>query len=87
MHSFPNACILLSINRATLWRWCRRCGIVPCVDPVDYRRRYLTDNQLVRLARLHHRVLVVNADDARFREIERLETRIAELERRARLSP
>ncbi len=82
MHSFSNACTLLSINRATLWRWCRRSCIVPCVDPVDLRRRYLTNDQLVRLARLHHRVVAVdNVNEMMLEQISDLSRKVADLEK------
>jgi len=45
------------------------------------RRRYLTDDQLLTLARLHNRVLMVNTDAIQLSQIERLEARIAELEK------
>ena len=81
MHSLPDVCALFSVDCATLRRWCRRAHIQPHQDPADMRRRYLTDDQLLHLSRLHNRVLVLDSDAVRLNEIERLEARIAELER------
>ena len=44
------------------YNWCRRASIIPHQDPADYRRRYLTDDQLLTLVRLHHRVLMVDSN-------------------------
>lgn len=73
--------MLFKVSPATLHRWCRRAHIMPHVDPVDNRRRHLDDDQLLRLARLHHRVLVVDTGSIQISAIEKLEARIAKLEK------
>ncbi len=81
MHSFSNACTLLSVNRATLWRWCCRAQIIPHIDPADLRRRYLDNAQLVRLARLHHRVVAVdNVNEMMLEQISELSRKVRQLE-------
>jgi len=81
MHLWSDICALFKITGMTLWRWCQRAQIIPHQDPVDMRRRYLTDDQLLTLARLHHRVLMIDTDALQLSAIERLEARIAELEK------
>ena len=71
-----------SIDRVTLRRWCRRASIQPHQDPSNLPRRYLTSDEIPHLARLHNRVLMVDTDAVQLSQIERLEARIAELERR-----
>jgi hypothetical protein len=88
MHLFFDVYILFRIDQKTLWRWCRRAHIIPHVDPLDQRKRYLTDAQLVKLARLHHRVILADPDTALLSEIEsleaRFEARLAEIEAKLR---
>ncbi len=81
MHLFPDIYTLFQIDQKTLYRWCRRAQITTHTHPADMRRRYLTDDQLLTLARLHNRVLMVNTDAIQLSQIERLEARIAELEK------
>jgi DNA-binding transcriptional MerR regulator len=81
MHPFSHVYALFVISPTTLHRWCRHAHITPHIDPVDNRRRYLDDNQLLRLARLHYRVLVVNTGSVQISAIEKLEARIAKLEK------
>ena len=81
MHSISDVCALFSISPMTLRRWCRRASITPHQDPADNRRRYLDDDQVLKLARLHNRVLIVDTNSIQLSVIERLEARIAELER------
>jgi hypothetical protein len=80
MHPWPDICALFHITSMTLWRWCHRAHITPHKDPLDQRRRYLDDAQLVKLARLHQRVLIVNTETAKLDSIVQMERRIAELE-------
>lgn len=82
MHPWPDACTLFKISDVTLWRWCLRAHITPHQDLADNRRRYLDDDQLLHLARLHNRVLMVDTEGIQLSQIERLEARIAELEKR-----
>jgi hypothetical protein len=82
MHTWSDVLALFQINAATLWRWCKRASIQPHQYPSDMRRRFLDNDQLLILARLHNRVLRVDFDAVLLNEIERLERRIAELERR-----
>jgi len=82
MHPSSDVCALFSIDRSTLYRWCCHSNIKPFQDPIDLRRRYLDNDQLLKLARLHNRVLRVDTDAVLLNEIERLERRITELERR-----
>ena len=81
MHPFSNVYVLFRIDQKTLWRWCRRAHITPHRDPVDHRRRYLDNGQLLKLARLHQRVLVVDAGSVSLDYLQQLEARIAKLER------
>ena len=81
MHLFSDIYVLFNIDTKTLYNWCRRASIHPHIDPADNRRRYLTDDQLLRLARLHNRVLMVDTEAIHLSQIERMEARIAELER------
>ena len=57
---------------------------MPHRDPADHRRRYLDNDQLLKLARLHQRVLIVNTDAARLDYIVQLEARIEKLEKECR---
>ncbi len=82
MHSLSDVYALFKINAATLYRWLRRAQITPHQDPVDMRRRYLDDDQLLALARLHNRVLRVDTDAIQLSVIERMQAQIAELDRR-----
>ncbi len=81
MHLFSDIYTLFKIDARTLYNWCRRASIIPHTHPADMRRRYLTDDQLLHLARLHNRVLMVDSDAVRLDQIEQLERRIAELEK------
>jgi hypothetical protein len=83
MHTLDTARALFNISISTLKRWCQRAHIILHQDPADMRRRYLDDDQLLLLARLHNRVLMVDSDAVQLSVIERLEARIAELERRS----
>jgi hypothetical protein len=85
MYPLSHVSTLFKIDAATLYRWCRRAGIVSRVDPIDMRRRYLSDSQLILLSQLHHRVIVIDADKVQVSELQRLEARIAELEKERRL--
>jgi hypothetical protein len=81
MHTLNDAYALFSISSATLWRWCSRARIAPHQDPGDFRRRYLDDDQLLKLARLHNRVLIVDTNSIQLSVVERLEARITKLEK------
>jgi DNA-binding transcriptional MerR regulator len=81
MHSFQDVYALFNVSQKTLWNWCRRASIQPHTDPADNRRRYLDDDQLLHLARLYHRVVVLDTNGIQLSQIERLEARIAELEK------
>ena len=82
MYTWSDILALFNINAATLWRWCRRAHVVPHKDPVDNRRRYLDNDQLLKLARLHQRVLTVNTESAKLDYIAQLERRIEDLEQK-----
>jgi len=81
MYTLSQICAIFKVTPMTLRRWCRRSNISPCVDPVDRRCRYITDAQLVKLSTLHRRVLIVDASQVQTSELQRLEARIAELEK------
>jgi transposase-like protein len=81
IHSINDICALFSISPMTLRRWCRRASIIVHQDPSDERRRYLDNDQLLKLAQLHHRVLMVDSGSIQLSQIERHEARIAELEK------
>jgi hypothetical protein len=83
MNFWLYVCNLFQITPMTLWRWCKRSGVRPHQDPSDQRRRYLDNDQLLRLARLHNRVLIVDTDSVQLSAIEFLEARIAKLESKA----
>jgi hypothetical protein len=57
-YSLPDACSLFHIDPVTLRRWLRRSGLSVQIDQADRRRRYISEETLVSLARLHQRVLV-----------------------------
>ena len=80
MHLFFDIYILFNISPATLHRWCQRAHITPHIDPADFRRRYLDDNQLLRLARLHYRVLMVDTGSIQLSALEILEARTSKIE-------
>jgi len=83
MHSYQDVCALFSIDPRTLRRWCKRAGIVVHQDPSDFRRRYLTNNQLVALSRLHQRVVMINnIDTLMLDQIEALNQKFAQLEQK-----
>lgn len=83
MYTIDNVCALFTITSMTLRRWCRRAHITPHRDPVDQRRRYLDDDQLLCLARLHQRVVVVNnVNEMMLEQIGELSRKVKELERR-----
>jgi hypothetical protein len=90
LYSLGEVVTLFAIDEVTLQRWMRRATITPHIDPSDRRKRYLNQAQLVMLAQLHQRVLLVPPQDASFslllaqlrqeiadllRRIERLEAR------------
>jgi DNA-binding transcriptional MerR regulator len=81
MHTLDTTLALFNITPMTLRRWCRRARITPHQDPLDLRRRYLDDDQVLMLARLHNRVLIVDSGSIQLSSIEKLEARIAELEK------
>ncbi len=81
MHPFSKIYALFQIDAKTLYNWCRRCGIVPHIDPIDNRRRYLDNSQLITLVRLHQRVVVMNnVYEMMLKHIEALNRKIAEIE-------
>jgi hypothetical protein len=80
MHPFSYIYALFNISPATLHRWCQRARITPHIDPADYRCRYLDDNQLLRLARLHYRVLMVDTGSVQLSALEILEARTSKIE-------
>ncbi len=87
MHSLFDIYILFKISPATLHRWCQHARITPHIDPTDYRRRYLDNGQLLRLARLHNRVLVPDINNILLPVIERLEARVSKLEKERQDTP
>lgn len=82
MHSYQDVCALFSIDPRTLRRWCRRAGIFVHRDPVDERRRFLTDTQVLLLSRQHKRVLIIDTESVQLSAIDHMERRIAQLERK-----
>ncbi len=81
MHPFSQVYALFAISPTTLRRWCHRAYIKPHQDPVDYRRRYLDNDQLLKLARLHQRVLIVNnVNEMMLDQISELSRKVAKLE-------
>jgi hypothetical protein len=82
MRMFPEVYVLFCISASTLCRWCRDAGITPHVDPFDNRCRWLDDNQLLLLALLHHRLLVLKAESMQLSAIVMLEDRVARLEKK-----
>jgi hypothetical protein len=56
------------------------CLHTPHQDPADNRRRYLDNDQLLKLARLHQWILTVDVNGTHIDSIQQLETRITELE-------
>lgn len=60
----------LGIDDVTLWRWMRAAGVKPRLDPGDYRRRRLSEAQLIELAQRHHRLVVIQQENARLSDIE-----------------
>jgi len=81
MHSWFHVQALFGVAPNTLWRWCRRAHITPHRDPADNRRRYLDDAQLILLARLHQRVVVVNnVNEMMLDQIGELSRKVKELE-------
>jgi hypothetical protein len=85
MHILDDVCAIFKISPRTLYRWCSHAMIIPHEDPSDYRRKYLDNDQVLLLARLHYRVVTVNGGPVYRSTIERLETRVVELENRARI--
>ena len=87
MHTLDDVRAIFRIGTSTLYRWCLRAQppIIPHQDPADYRRRYLDNDQLLTLARLHNRVLMVDSNGVQLSQIERLEARISELEKQKEL--
>ena len=81
MYLLPHVYALFRISPTTLRRWCRCAYITPHISPADYRCRYLDGDQIMQLARLHYRVLVVDTGSVQISAIEILEARIAKLEK------
>jgi predicted site-specific integrase-resolvase len=67
----------LGIDDVTLWRWLRAAHIKPLRDPGDWRRRRLSQDQLIRLARRHHRLVMFMTEESR---VDDLEARVFVLE-------
>jgi hypothetical protein len=82
MYNLREICKLFHISQPTLYRWCRRAHITPHIDPADYRRRNLDDDQVIHLARSHCRVVAVDTGSDQLSAIAKLEARIAELEKK-----
>ena len=80
MYHINQVCALFHISPMTLYRWCKRAGISMRCDPVDNRRKYLNNRELGRLAQMHHRVLVMNAEDVQRDAFEALSDRIKDIE-------
>lgn len=61
---------LLGVDPVTLRRWIAAAGTPIITDPVDRRRRWISLDDLVSLARLHHRYLPpassISSDGAQF---------------------
>jgi len=49
---------IFNIDRSTLWRWRASSHISSHRARGDYRRRFLTEEQVQRLARAHHRQIL-----------------------------
>jgi transposase-like protein len=85
-YSLPDVCALFDIDPVTLRRWLRRAGLSAGIDQADRRRRYLSEQALVSLARQHQRVLAGSlAEQCRCGcavELAELRARVAALELR-----
>lgn len=86
--TLQEACNILGIDNATLYRWLQRANIKPETDIHDKRRHTISHAQLTHLARLHHRMLPEKTKEAHPREetidllvrIESLETAVRGLQ-------
>lgn len=85
LYSIPEACQALAIDQSTLYRWLARAGMKTAVDPMDKRRRTVTEAQLQHLAQ-QHRATIAMQPRPRERTLEqrvkRLEKRVDALEKR-----
>jgi hypothetical protein len=84
---FSNIYALFNISPTTLRRWCRLAHITPHQDPVDYRCRYLDDEQMLTLARQHYRVLIVDTESVLLSTFIKLEARVSKLEKEHQNTP
>lgn len=82
MHSWSDLCVLFQVDASTLWRWCKRSGVVPHQDPADRRHRWLDDSQVLVLARLHRRVVIVDSGSAQLSAVDRLAREVEEIKKR-----
>ena len=80
MYHLNHVCDLFHITPMTLYRWMKKSNIKPRVDPVDNRRKYLNDREVGKLAKLHHRVLVMDTQDVQRDAFEALSDRIKDAE-------
>ncbi len=89
--SLQEACIALSIDQATLYRWLIRARMEAKRDAIDKRKRVLSLGQIQELARMHNRILHDISSDAAVQyaiqnilhiALQSRDERIAELERR-----
>jgi len=87
MHPWSDVCALFQVSPDTLWRWCKRSGVVPHTDPADRRRRLLSDEQVLALARLHRRVLVVDSGSLQLSAVDRLRSEVEQIKKRLQQSP
>lgn len=55
--SLEQVAALMHVNAATLYRWLKRADITPRQDATDRRRKYLTDEQVKQLRKMHKRTI------------------------------
>lgn len=79
--TLQDACAILAIDIATLYRWMGRAGVTVQKDEHDKRRRMITLAQVRQLAKLHHRALPAQHNE-QGPESSDVDTRIAALEQR-----
>lgn len=79
-YSIRATCKLLSIDRATLYRWLHSAGIEIHRDALDFRFRYLTRTELTLLALKHKRSIIELPETLTLTErVERLEAQVEHL--------
>jgi hypothetical protein len=80
MHTFSEVYKIFQINRSTLYRWISHANIMPHKDPLNARRKLLSDAQVLVLARLHNRVIMLPTGSGEISALTALEERVAKLE-------